>query len=96
MRPLICTAAALAFFTLPAAPSAEAADVAYRPYRTAVPAGPYYAAPYYYARPCSIDILCHVAVYPGFRGTPRYACRTVSVRETRPDGSIVIRRARVC
>ncbi len=29
---------------------------------------PYYSAPYYAVRPCPVDILCYIQVYPGFRG----------------------------
>ena len=89
-------AAVFAIASFAAPQSVEAADLgyiqnpSYRAYDEPAPS-------YYRPRACPVDILCYVQVYPGWRGDPYYdTCPIVRVRQTMPDGTVVIRRARFC
>ena len=91
--------AAIAVASLAAVQSVMAADlnVERRPYYSERTRHVYGVGPTFWrAQPADI-LYKYAPEYPGWRGDSYYYdCRSVQVRETLPDGSIVIRRGRDC
>ena len=95
----ILMSVAIAVASLTAVQSAMAADlnVERRPYYSERTRHVYVVGPTFW-RAQPDDILYKYAPeYPGWRGDPYYYnCSSVRMRETLPDGTVVIRRTRTC
>jgi|SRR5476651_2271074 hypothetical protein len=99
MKILMSVAFAIAGLT--AVQSVQAADLNVGP-RVIERSGPVYGPAYVVGpvwradRPADL-LYTYAPEYPGWRGDPYYySCGTVRVRETLPDGTVVIRRVRAC